>query len=107
MTRDINPEMPAHQYELITTAAQKIFAAVGGTGCPRLDFLHDNNTGKMYLNEVNPCPGSFGYFLWEASANPVTFTGLLSALVNEACQIETCYPSGMDPVPPAARLLSR
>src|SRR5689334_24187486 len=44
----------------------------------RIDFYCNAATGEVWLNEVNPCPGSFGYFLWEAADPPIRFTALLS-----------------------------
>ena len=52
----------------------------------RIDFLGDEETGEIWLNEVNPCPGSFGYFLWEAVDPPILFTELLSKLIEEAVE---------------------
>ena len=46
--------------------------------------LSDVVTGEVWLNEVNLCPGSFGYFRWEAADPPVRFTALLSLLIEEA-----------------------
>jgi D-alanine-D-alanine ligase len=87
--------------------ATMAFAALDGSGAPRIDFYCNAATGETWLNEVNPCPGSFAYFLWEAAAAPIGFTRLLTMLIDEAlvrhheCQLPD------DPVPPDARLLRR
>ena len=60
------------------------YEIVYGTGAPRIDFLCNGTTGELWLNEVNPCPGSFGYFLVEAARQPLLFSELLSALIDEA-----------------------
>ncbi|MFP4386978.1 MAG: D-alanine--D-alanine ligase, partial [Alphaproteobacteria bacterium] len=79
-----------------------------GTGVPRIDFVSNAKTGEIWMNEVNPCPGSLGYFLWEASKeNPVLFTDLLSSLVEEALQENANHTLPHDPVPADARLLRR
>ena len=55
--------------------------------------------------EINPIPGSYGFFLWEA-AQPVTlFSDLVNHLVHEA--IADSLKSFNDPVPQAAQLLPR
>jgi D-alanine-D-alanine ligase len=80
---------------------------VGGTGAPRIDFLCNEATGEIWLNEVNPCPGSFGFYLWEAAPEPLGFTALLSHLIDEARARHRAVQLPADPVPPDARLLKR
>jgi len=107
LTREINPELPAELAANLRRWAIAAFEAVDGLGAPRVDFYCNEATGEAWLNEVNPCPGSFGYFLWEAAEPPLGFTALLSLLIDEAvvrhreCQLPD------DPVPPEARLLRR
>jgi len=107
LTREINPALPAEMERNLRRWAVAAFEAVDGTGAPRIDFYCNEATGKVWLNEVNPCPGSFGYFLWEAAEPPLGFTALLSLLIEEAMarHRETQLPD--DPVPPEARLLRR
>lgn len=107
LTRDINPELPVALENTIRQWATEAFDAVNGTGAPRIDFLSNERTGEVWLNEVNPCPGSFGYFLWEAAAKPVLFTALLDQLIEEAkaCHRAAQLPS--DPTPTDARLFKR
>ena len=81
--------------------------AVDGTGVPRVDFYCNEATGETWLNEVNPCPGSFGYFLWEAADPPIRFTALLSLLIDEAVARHRERQLPDDPVPAEARLLRR
>jgi D-alanine-D-alanine ligase len=107
LTRDINPELPAGLEAKLRRWAEAAFAAVDGTGAPRIDFYCDGATGEAWLNEVNPCPGSFGYFLWEAATPPLGFTALLSRLINEALARHRECQLPDDPVPPEARLLRR
>jgi D-alanine-D-alanine ligase len=108
MTRDINPDMPEEMARSVRTWARSIFAALGGRGAPRIDFYANAETGDIWANEVNPYPGSLGYFLWEAAPeSPKLFTELLCALIDEglAAARNTALPR--DPVPEAARLLPR
>ena len=44
--------------------AKKMFKAVKMKGCVRMDFLMDEKTETVYLNEVNPIPGSLANYLW-------------------------------------------
>jgi D-alanine-D-alanine ligase len=107
LTRDINPPMPDGMEANLRRWAIAAFEAVAGTGAPRIDFYCNAATGEAWLNEVNPIPGSFAYFLWEAADPPIGFTALLSLLIDEAMtrHRETQLPD--DPVPPEARLLRR
>jgi D-alanine-D-alanine ligase len=107
LTRDINPELPAALEARIRGWAAQAFEAVGGTGAPRIDFLSNEGTGEVWLNEVNPCPGSLGYFLWEAAAKPILFTALLDHLVEEARARHRMAQLPSDPTPPDARLFRR
>ncbi len=108
LTRDINPEIPQDMEDNIRRWAQIMFEAIDGSGAPRIDFIGNSKNGEIWMNEVNPCPGSFGYFLWEAlRENPVFFTDLLSHMINEAIAENTARTLPHDPVPADARLLRR
>jgi len=107
LTRDINPDIPAALENSIRQWATEAYLAVNGTGAPRIDFLSNERTGEVWLNEVNPCPGSFGYFLWEAAAKPVLFTALLDGLIEEAKVYHRAAQLPSDPTPADARLFRR
>src|SRR5947209_5377876 len=107
LTREINPALPSEFEADLRRWAVAAFEAVDGTGAPRVDFYCNEATGEVWLNEVNPCPGSFGYFLWEAAAPPVRFTALLSLLIEEALARHREGQLPADPVPAEARLLRR
>jgi D-alanine-D-alanine ligase len=107
LTREINPVLTGQQAPDIRRWALAAFEAVGGTGAPRIDFLCNDATGEIWLNEVNPCPGSFAFYLWEAAEGPLGFTALLSALIDEAQGRHRAIQLPDDPVPQEARLLRR
>jgi D-alanine-D-alanine ligase len=107
LTRDINPDLPQEMSTNIKTWARAMFDAVDGTGAPRIDFIGNSKTGELWLNEVNPLPGSFGYFLWEAAEDSVFFTDFLDALIKEALVEHKKRSLPKDPVPKEARLLRR
>ena len=107
LTRDINPPLPAGLEEKLRRWAMAAFLAVDGSGAPRVDFYCNAATGETWLNEINPIPGSFGYFLWEAAEPPLGFTALLTWLVGEALALHRAAQLPDDPVPPEARLLRR
>jgi len=107
LTREINPVLAGQQAPDLRRWALAAFAAVGGSGAPRIDFLCNEATGEIWLNEVNPCPGSFAFYLWEAASKPLGFTALLSALIDEAQARHRAAQLPDDPVPQDARLLKR
>jgi len=107
LTREINPKLPAGLEDDLRRWAVAAFEAADGSGAPRIDFYCNEATGEVWLNEVNPCPGSFGYFLWEAAEPPLGFTALLSQLIDEAVARHRESQLPDDPVPPEARLLRR
>lgn len=60
---DISDELT----ERIQTLSGQIFKLFRASGLARLDFLINENTGKLYFNEINTIPGSFSFYLWEES----------------------------------------
>lgn len=105
LTRDINPELPPALQEKIHRYARQTFEILGARGAPRIDFLCDGDSGELWFNEINPIPGSYGFFLWEAAEQPLLFPELISHLAHEAMQ--TSLKHFDDPVPHDARLLPR
>jgi D-alanine-D-alanine ligase len=107
LTRDIDPPLPAGLADNLRRWAVAAFEAVDGSGAPRVDFYCNAATGETWLNEINPIPGSFAYFLWEAAEPSLGFTALLSLLIDEAVALHRAAQLPDDPVPPEARLLRR
>ena len=62
--------------------ALETFRVLNGAGVCRIDFLLDEATQKVYVNEINTIPGSLSYYLWEASGK--TFNQLMDELVDIA-----------------------
>jgi len=106
LTRDINPEMAPEEQATLLGFAEKVFLSLGGRGAPRMDFMMNTQTRQIWFNEINPIPGSYGFFLWEAAPNnPTLFPELVAHLVQEA--LADTLKSFEDPVPQAAHLLPR
>lgn len=107
LTRELNPPLDSVLEEKIRSWSGKCFELIYGTGAPRIDFLCNRETGGIWLNEVNPCPGSFGYFLWEAAQQPILFAELLTTLIDEAFAAQRLIQLPPDPTHPDARLFPR
>lgn len=105
LTRDINPPMSSDLRKRLRDFAARAFSALGLRGAPRLDFMRDKETGELWFNEINPIPGSYGFFLWEAADEPLLFPQLIDHLVREA--LASTVKSFEDPVPHGAHLLPR
>lgn len=105
LTRDINPALDDALTARIHDYAEKAFAILGQRGAPRMDFMHDTVSGEVWFNEINPIPGSYGFFLWEAADPQTLFPDLISHLVEEA--LADTIKEFDDPVPQAAYLLPR
>lgn len=51
--------------ERIRETAKRAFKAVDGRGIVRIDFLVQQETKTVYLNEMNTMPGSLSFYLWQ------------------------------------------
>ncbi len=95
--------------EKITLHASRLFTALELAGAPRLDFMVNEKTGQLWFNEINPIPGSFGFFLWEAAHGPAHagFTGLLNALLDEARSTLRTQHRSIDPAAAGGGIFTR
>lgn len=77
---------PAKVSDALTKEVQayalEAFRVLNGAGVCRIDFLLDEATGKVYVNEINTIPGSLSFYLWEASG--LSFNKLMDELVDIA-----------------------
>ena len=105
LTREINPDLPGDLKAQIHDQARRAFLILGGRGAPRIDFMCNRTTGELWFNEINPIPGSYGFFLWEAAAVPLLYPELIAHLVDEA--MRSSVKRFDDPVPQDAWLLPR
>jgi D-alanine-D-alanine ligase len=87
--------IPAHLPETITQTIQEMaiqaFQAVDGAGLSRVDFFYVEQTGEVYLNEINTLPGftstSMYPELWAATGIP--FPELLDRILQLAFEHHT------------------
>ena len=78
--RKIPAEIPDKQKKEIEEIATKAFKALGSAGTCRIDFLIDEKSKKVYINEINSIPGSLAYYLWEPLG--VSYSELLDDMIN-------------------------
>ena len=79
-SRKLPADLPKKQREEIEEIAVKAFKALGSAGNSRIDFLIDEDTNKVYINEINSIPGSLAFYLWEEKG--VSFTKMLEEMIN-------------------------
>ena len=68
--------------ERIQELALKTFDILGCSGVIRIDFMIDNDTNEIFVNEVNTIPGSLSFHLWKAT--DLNYTKLLNELIDLA-----------------------
>lgn len=79
-------KIPASLDESLTNEvydlAKKTFRVLNLSGIARIDFLIDNKTKKIYINEPNTIPGSLAFYLFDK--NIKNYTKLLDELITLA-----------------------
>ena len=68
--------------ERIQELALKTFDILGCSGVIRIDFMIDNDTNEIFVNEVNTIPGSLSFHLWKATN--LNYKKLLDELIDLA-----------------------
>lgn len=70
VSRKIPAELSPEKREEVRELAVKSFKALGCNGVSRIDFMIDEEDGKLYFNEINTIPGSLAFYLWEPVGIP-------------------------------------
>lgn len=65
-------DITKEQKDEIQRLAKETFKVLGCAGVSRVDFLIDEETGEIFVNEINTIPGALSYYLWEATGKSVT-----------------------------------
>lgn len=80
--REIPARLPDAATDFIRATAVETFKTLGCDGVARIDFMIDEATDNIYVNEINTIPGSLSFYLWEATG--VSFTELTERLIDIA-----------------------
>ena len=78
--RKIPADISDKQIKEIEEIAIKAFRALGSSGTCRIDFLIDEKSKKVYINEINSIPGSLAFYLWDPVG--VNYSELLDDMIN-------------------------
>ncbi len=68
----------------IRDMAVKVFRVFGCSGIVRVDFLYNKESKKIFVNEINPLPGTLYHHLWKESG--ISLRELVGILINSAEQ---------------------
>lgn len=82
--REIPARLPEEQTAFIRATAVETFKALNCDGVSRIDFMIDEATQQIFVNEINTIPGSLSFYLWEATG--ISFTELTQRLIDIAFQ---------------------
>ena len=74
------------QSEEIRKIAVKAFKAIDGNGLSRVDFFVEENTGKIYLNEINTMPGFTNISMYPKLMEDLGYS--YSSLLDKLIEIE-------------------
>lgn len=66
----------------IQQTAKEVYHVLQSDGVARIDFLLDDVTQQIYVNEINTIPGSLSFYLWEYSG--LHFHELLDQTIKQA-----------------------
>ena len=86
LQRKVPAEISQEMSKYIQETAVKTFKILGCNGVSRIDFLVDNDTNNVYVNEINTIPGALSYYLWEATN--LKFTDELDEMISLALKRE-------------------
>ena len=84
--RELPANLTPELREKIRELAVKTFKVLDCNGVSRIDFMIDKDNGEVYVNEINPIPGSLAFYLWEAMGKP--YPELLDDMVKLALKRE-------------------
>lgn len=84
--RELPANLTPERREEIRQLAVKTFQVLNCNGVSRIDFMIDQDIDKVYVNEINPIPGSLAFYLWEALGKP--YAELLDDMVKLALKRE-------------------
>ena len=80
--RRIPAPISADLTEKVQANAVLAFEAVGAAGVARIDSFVDEGSGETWVMEINTVPGSFSFYLWDASG--LGFADLMKTLLDIA-----------------------
>ena len=84
-SRKVPADITSAQKKKVETMAIKAFKALNAKGAVRIDFIIDEETKEVYVNEINSIPGSLAFYLW--SEVGIDFTNECDELIQNALRM--------------------
>ena len=75
-------DITKEQRKTIQNLAVKVFKVLGCSGVIRIDFMIDQDSSEIFVNEVNTIPGSLSFHLWRATN--LSYTDMLDKIIDLA-----------------------
>ncbi len=82
LARKLPAELADDLAERVRANALRAFAAIDASGVARVDAFVRKDTGETWVMEINTTPGSFAFYLWEATG--LAFPDLVEELIDIA-----------------------
>lgn len=82
LSRELPAKISPEIRERVRELSVRTFQALGCSGVARIDCMLDQDTGALYVNEINTIPGSLSFYLWEPVG--VAYDQLLDRMVKLA-----------------------
>lgn len=82
VSRKIPARLSPELREEVRNMAVKAFKKLGCHGVARIDFIIDEDSNKLYFNEINTIPGSLSFYLWEPIG--IQYSELLDKMIQLA-----------------------
>ena len=70
LARELPAKISPTLAERIRDTARRVFVACRLGGVVRIDMMYVPASDQLFVNEINPIPGSMSFYLWEASGVP-------------------------------------
>jgi D-alanine-D-alanine ligase len=67
LARELPAKISEELGQKVYSLAKRVFEECRLGGTARIDMLFENKSGELFVNEINPIPGSVAFYLWEAS----------------------------------------
>lgn len=84
-SRKIPADLKPKQKAEIEKVALKAFKVLNANGVVRIDFMIDEETQKVYINEINSIPGSLAFYLWNEDG--IDFTKMCDMMIDNALKM--------------------
>lgn len=84
--RDIPANLDKDIEDRVYALSKEVVKVLNSSGVCRIDFMLNDETKELYVNEINSMPGSLAFYLW--SEKDVSFNEIMDNLVKQAIDRE-------------------